>query len=296
MSSYDKFVLILCFIVLTLLAGVFSLLLIVLTKQAIRLVKVGAEDATIYKKRSKELKYVSNSTGAFGFISTLVFGCLTFIIFGMSISLQIAGNAKGQILPLYRAVYSDSMSQKYRKNTYLFDNELDNQFNRFDLVKTYPMPAEEELQLYDVVVYEIDDKLIIHRIVHIEEPNKEHPDERWYYFQGDYVQSPDRDPVTYEQMRGIYKGERIKFAGSFIMFLQSPAGYACLVLIVIEMIAAPIMTKKIEEAEEARFKLLRLTGGAGGTAGIGQYVGSQFIRGYDGQVPDYTEYLEELDY
>ena len=289
MSSYDKFVLILCFIVFTLLTAVFSVLLIVLTKLSIRLIKSGAEDERIYKSYSKALKYVSDdTTGAISWISTLVFACLTAIVFSFSISMQLAENNTQKHLPLYRAVYSDSMSQKYKQNTYLYTNSLDDQFDRFDLIKTYALPAEEDLKLYDVVVYEIDHTLVIHRIVEIQEPNAEHPNERWYRFQGDYVERPDRDPVTYDQMRAIYKGEKIKFAGSFVMFLQSPAGYACLLLIVIEMIAAPLMTKKIEKAEKARFELIQFTGGLGGPSGIGEHVGTQYIM-VDGYTPaDYN--------
>ncbi|MBE7079852.1 MAG: hypothetical protein E7371_01285 [Clostridiales bacterium] len=289
MSSYDKFVLILCFIVLTLLTAVFSVMLVVLTNLSVRLIHSGAEDQRIYKSHSKALKYVSDdTTGAVSFISTLVFACLTAIVFGFSITLQLAEKQTQEYIPLYRAVYSDSMSQKYKNNTYLFENDLGNQFDRFDLIKTHALPAEEDLKLYDIVVYEIDHTLVIHRIVEIQEPNEEHPNERWYRFQGDYVERPDRDPVTYSQMRAIYRGEKIKFAGSFVMFLQSPAGYACLVLIVVEMLAAPLITKKIEEAERERFELIQYTGGVGGS-GVGDYICTQYMMVDGAEIPDYVD-------
>ena len=66
------------------------------------------------------------------------------------------------------------MSTKNEKNEYLFENDLNDQFDMFDIVITQPLPDEEELQLYDIVVYERDDMLVIHRIVEIEEPNEKH--------------------------------------------------------------------------------------------------------------------------
>lgn len=224
--------------------------------------------------------------GLFSVITTIFFACVTVVVFGISITLQINEHKKTQTSPIYRVVYSDSMSRKYDKNTYLYENNLNEQFARFDLVKTHPLPKEEDLQLYDIVVYEIDDVLVIHRIVDIEEPNEVHPNERLFTLQGDYVEKPDRSPVRYEQMRAIYHGERIQFVGSFILFLQSPAGYACLILIVIEMLAAPLMSKRIEKAEDERFDFIRYTGGAGGASGVGEYVGTQYVMLEDGS---YTE-------
>ena len=131
----------------------------------------------------------------------------------------------------------------------------------FDLIRVYSMPDEMDLQLYDIVLYEGDQgDLILHRIVAIEEPNAKHPDTRWFTMQGDAVSGPDRGPVGYVQMKAIYRNERVPMVGSFVMFMQSPAGYLCILLILIAMIATPIMEKTLEKAKRARLKIVLANG------------------------------------
>ena len=97
---------------------------------------------------------------------------------------------------------------------------------------------------------------VIHRIVGIEEPNEKHPNERQFLLQGDAVENPDRFPVLYSQMQGIYEGERMPYIGSFLLFLQSPAGWLCVLLVVFTIIITPIVEKLIENEKRKRLALL----------------------------------------
>ena len=147
---------------------------------------------------------------------------------------------------------SESMSEKYYLNKYLYDNALDNQLEVYDLVVIRELPPEEELKLYDVVVYEIDGELIIHRIVGIEEPNEKHG-ERHFLLQGDAMAVHDKFPVLYEQMRGIYEGEKVSNIGSFFVFMRSPGGYLCIFLVLAATIIAPILEWVIGRARKKRW-------------------------------------------
>ena len=118
------------------------------------------------------------------------------------------------------------------------------------------LPEEKDLQLYDIVVYEMADTLVVHRIVEIEEPNDKHPNERYFRFQGDNVDTQDRYVVKYSQMRAIYKGERVRFVGSFVCFLQSPAGYMCILLVGLGIVFIPTLDKKIKKEEHDRLTFL----------------------------------------
>ena len=71
------------------------------------------------------------------------------------------------------AIVDSSMEEKNTKNSYLFNNNLNNQISAFDLITMYKIPKEEDLKLYDIVIYEVDGILVIHRIVGIEEISKE---------------------------------------------------------------------------------------------------------------------------
>ena len=55
-------------------------------------------------------------------------------------------------------------------------------------------------------------------------------------------------------MRAIYRGERTPFIGSFILFMQSPAGWLCTLLVVVALIAAPVLDKKL--ATERKLRLI----------------------------------------
>ncbi len=257
MTSYDTYVFILCLIVLTLMTLIFSSMILMITRQSIRLIRMGAEDQRIYKRYLKTLKRGKKETGWFFKAIAVLFVCALFIVFGFTAYMQIMAEKPTLDKPTLRVVYSDSMSKKYEKNEYLFENDLNDQFSRFDLVVTYQLPKESDLQLYDIVVYEVDDVLLIHRIIEIEEPNDKHPNERYFRLQGDLVEYPDKFPVRYSQMKAIYRGERVPFAGSFVMFLQSPAGYMCFIFLIIEILAAPIIEKRIEKAERARLNEIR---------------------------------------
>jgi hypothetical protein len=105
-------------------------------------------------------------------------------------------------------------------------------------------------------VYDLDGTLLVHRIVGIEEPNKDHPDERWFKMQGDAVARPDASAVKYSQIKGIYRGEHLPFVGSFIMFMQSPAGWMCMLLMLAATIATPIIDKKLERERQKRICIM----------------------------------------
>jgi hypothetical protein len=57
-------------------------------------------------------------------------------------------------------------------------------------------------------------------------------------------------------MRGIYQGERVSNIGSFVLFLQSPAGMMCMILIIVGIFGIPVMERKIEKEELKRLAIL----------------------------------------
>ena len=256
MTQYDLYIFFLCLTVFTMLTLLLFGMLYYMVKQSLRLIRCGEEDGAIIKELTQPKKQNKVSRVLNVVVSLLL--CVVFLVaFVFSIGVHFGEDVYFEHAPTLKVVRSGSMAEKRRSNTYLFEHGLDDQINTFDLILTYKLPDESELELYDIVVYEADHTLIVHRIVGIEEPNERHPDERWFTCQGDNVELPDRFPVHYKQMRGIYRGERIPFVGSFILFMQSPAGWLCILLIVFAMIATPIVEKKILTEKEARLACIR---------------------------------------
>jgi hypothetical protein len=256
MTNYDTYGLILCTIVLVLLTTLSIVCLWTITSLTVRLIRSGEDDDKILDEYNSHIRRILGKIlKCFDYIFTGIV-CLAFTLaFVCAVYLNINADAFNSDIPVYRVVQTGSMATKHEKNGYLVKNDLNDQIQIFDLIKTEKLPDEMDLELYDIVVYEIDGILIVHRIVGIEEPNEKHPDCRYFLLQGDAVESADRFPVLYEQMRAIYTGERIPYIGSFIMFLQSPAGWMCMALVVIAIFAAPLLDNYIKREKEKRIAI-----------------------------------------
>ena len=258
--SYRRYSLILCVVVFIILTTVFTAFLCSMVGLKIKAINGGGEDEKIlkdYRKRQKKNKNKrKKQSRVIGNVFSIFFCALFSALFVMCVYLGFSQNGVQNTSTLFRVVNSSSMSYKHKRNEYLFSENLNTQFDTYDLIITHALPPEHDLKLYDVVVYEVDGALVIHRIVGIEEPNAKHPNERWFTLQGDAVQNADRFPVLYSQMRAIYYGKRIPFVGSFIAFLQSPAGYLCLLLILVEILIEPFVKKRLKKAISARLAIL----------------------------------------
>ena len=222
---------------------------------------MGAEDDKI---KTEYDKFVKNQKGnkALSVVDRVVSLCLFVVVLGafiFALCTNVNGDKKVGDTPVLQVVQSGSMAYKSEYNDKVFGkDEIDNQIQVFDLILIHKLPAPEDLKLYDVVVYEVENTLIAHRIVGIEEPNENHS-ERYFLLQGDAVANPDRFPVKYEQMKGIYYDQRIPFVGSLIMFLQSPAGYICILLIVFGVFVTPVVEKRIWKIKLERLALIGYT-------------------------------------
>ena len=259
MSDYQIYIFLLCFVVFILLASLSVFCTFTITRLTIKLINSGVEDEKILKEYNKQKNKEKKKYRIFIKIFDYAFvGIVSLVLLFTLISALSVRSSDNSIVgdsPVYRVVNTGSMAEKNAENEYLTENALNDQIQTFDLIKTEKLPDEMDLKLYDIVVYETDGMLVVHRIVEIEEPNADHPDCRHFRFQGDAVSSPDRFPVLYKQMRAIYRGDRIPFIGSFILFMQSPAGWLCVLFALFTFIAMPLIDSKVKKAKEKRILL-----------------------------------------
>ena len=255
--NIKAYVLFLCLFVFTAFTALFTTMIVFMVRQHIKMVRGGLEDDQLTEKTEENSKNTNTKKELVCKILSCVLCGLITLIFIFSAYSSLFGNGRVNVIPAVKVVSSPSMSNKYENNDYLFENKLDNQIKTFDLVVLHKLPAEEDIQLYDIVVYEMEGYMVIHRIVGIEEPNEAHPDERYFLLQGDAAEYPDTFPVRYSQMRSIYRDQRIPFIGSFIYFMQSPAGILCYILILFAFIALPIVEKKIAHEHKLRLEEIR---------------------------------------
>ena len=203
------------------------------------------------RKKDAKLKRYSLVLDIIGKVASVLFAIL--IIFAVVFCVYSKATEKKSVktIPSLKVVESGSMAVKYEKNEYLFKYNIGDQIQKFDLIVLHELPSERDLKLFDIVAYESDGYLIIHRIVGIVEPDETHS-ERQFLLQGDANVYPDKFPVRYSQMRGIYRGKRIKYIGSFVLFMQSPAGFVCYGTIIFTVAAYPILAKIMNSACDKR--------------------------------------------
>ncbi len=248
MTGYDIYVLVLCLIVFAALTCFFVAMIISLVKMYLKNIQGGMADEELKKQRAKEKRHAAFSVIAK--IISVLFVAIAITVFALSLDTKVNENAKVE-RSVVKVVKSQSMSTKNENNKYLFDNDLNNQFQMFDLIGVSPLPDENELKLYDIVVYEVDGQMIVHRIIGIEEPDETHS-ERRFVLKGDANVYADKIPVLYSQMKGIYNGKRVAYIGSFVVFMNSPAGYLCIILVLCACIAYPLIERKVKKATDLR--------------------------------------------
>lgn len=255
MSEFDWYVFFLCLIVFILLTVTFTYLITLIVKLTVRLIRSGEEDESLLKEYNSNKKKKASSKILDCLVTIILCGAmLAAFLFSLAVSLQ--EDKYFSNIPTLKVVTSSSMASRFKNNTYLFENDLNDQVDVYDLLLTYEVPPEEALELYDIVVYEVEGKMVLHRIIGIEEPNLNHPNERYFLCQGDALERPDRFPVLYSQIHGIYRGEKIPFVGSFILFMQSPAGWLCILLVIFALVATPIVERKLLEEQQKRLALM----------------------------------------
>ena len=260
MTAHETYVFILCCIVFTLLTALFSVMFGYLLSLTLKLIRHGIMDEKILIEYQKQKdKRFSRLAKVGDFLFSALVCVVMLATFAFSLNLKLNENKVPEDSFSLKVVQSSSMASKYKYNTHL--EGVDNQVGMFDLIVVRPMPDEMDLKVNDIVLYEGDQgELILHRIVKIEESNPYHPGKRWFTLQGDAVANPDRGPVGYVQMKAIYRDENIPMLGSFAMFMQSPAGYLCILLVIIGMIATPIMENVLRKAKRERLRIICVMG------------------------------------
>lgn len=149
------------------------------------------------------------------------------------------------------AVASGSMSEKHADNDYLFSNNLDNQFAKYDIIVLEKIQPND-LKLYDVIAYTNDKGTnIIHRIVRINSDGS-------FVTKGDASGSGKEDGYnpSYDDIIGRYTGKKIGGVGIVIQFFQSYAGFITIISLVYCLFVIDHLTNKIVKVQEERTKKL----------------------------------------
>jgi len=295
MAGYQVYQFILSFIVFVILTGLFSFFIVWVLKLNLQLINSGTHDEKITTEYKKQQAKKPTLFGKIIDKVVLVLCCVAvFGAFSFSIAVEANDGKVCTGLPVLNVVESDSMSFVSEDNKYSYGKGYTDQFQMLDIVLTHELPAEEDLKIGDIVVYQQNKIMVIHRIVAIEEPNDKHS-ERYFLLQGDANKNADMFPVKYSQMKSIYKGERIPFVGSFIKFMQSPAGWLCILLVVFAIVATPLADKKLVNAKIARLKLMGVIADESGAESNNESIAEEDSNAESRDETEFEEMVETDD-
>ena len=244
MTGYGFYIFILCFVALFLLVGVATVFVISLVNHEVGAIKHGVNDADLKQEEKKDEKT--------NMILSIILLVLVSVIFAFSLCISFGKNNLKEDKGTLVVASVTEMSKKNEKNTYLFTNDLGGQFNAFDLIKIYKAPLEEDVGLYDVVVYRINDQTKISRVVAITVKDGK----TLFTLRGDALIYDETAPISYDQITGVYKGEKIPFVGSIVEFMSSPVGYLIVIMTIAIVVLIPIMEKKIKKVKEERIAFI----------------------------------------
>ena len=209
-------------------------------------------DEVIYERQ----QHVQNRRKVIGLIRTIAFYLVIIIIlpiFVFSLVNRVMGNVMMIGDKAVMVVATGSMGYKNEANDYLFNRNLNNQFQQYDIIVLEKV-EKSDIHLYDVIAYKNDKELnIIHRIISIEPGSTTR-----YVTRGDIYDSSKTDlykPV-YDDVIGRYTGKRIPGVGIFIMFLQSYAGIITVISLVYCLLMIDRTAEKINKVQQERIDKL----------------------------------------
>lgn len=177
------------------------------------------------KSKSKKALKITGKVIGYTFLAVIIF------FFGASLVSRFSNDKIVIGDSTVTVIASDSMSKKNEANSYLEANNLDNQFNTYDIIGITKYNSIDDVKLYDVISFKGDNNVTyVHRIIEITPENT-------YVTRGDSNNISDdgklyNGKLTFDRIIGKYNGKRIKTLGIFVIFLQSNSGIITIVAII----------------------------------------------------------------
>lgn len=199
-------------------------------KEDIALIDNAIDEEKAKQKKSKKI------FGWIGKILSYILLGAVFVFFVFSLISKIGNDSLLFGNSGFVVIASGSMSEK--NNNYVKNNdELNNQFDTYDIIGISKYGSQNEVKLYDVIAYHNKKNVtIVHRIVEIHQDSDGND---IYLTQGDTNLYADNSGssqysgyLTYDKIIGKYDSRRVKGLGIFVIFLQSPAGIVTILAVV----------------------------------------------------------------
>jgi signal peptidase len=257
MSTLDVIALVVTVVGLACFCVVFTILYTSFARSSVKETEAGERDIELIDKALKDrdpknAKRKKRSVIA-GKVFYIVFLCLIIPLFGIALIDKIEGNQFMLGNSSLMVCASGSMSEKNAANDYLVTENLDNQFQTYDILVLNKVTDESQLQQYDVISYKNDKGTnIIHRIIAVNNDSGVIS----YTTRGDANNASDTYHPVFKDVIGKYSGKKANGIGIVVLFLQSYPGIITIVAVIYCLSMIDHYSSKIDEAQQKRTVLL----------------------------------------
>ena len=226
------------------------ILLITTSIKLIKEINLGSYDARlVFERHEKEIKS-KNKKHIFLRKYINITSNLLILIIGIMFLIGVVDSFVNVSNIKTFAVPTGSMSYKNEENTYLVENDLNNQIQINDLVFVKKINSLDDLKLYDIICYKDDTRKIniIHRVIEINED--------YVKTKGDANSEIDLKNIYFDDIIGKYIDVRVPYIGGFVLFTSSNYGLLTFASVLLTLLTYAISRNKVDGVEEKRLQYI----------------------------------------
>lgn len=161
----------------------------------------------------------------------------------------------------YLVVQTSSMASINENNKYLKDGSIDSKdrmntrISQYAFIGIDKFKSEDQIKVYDIVAFRMDDKIIVHRVYSIGEEKDGH---KLFTFRGDAnpASMSGEINVTSDRIVGVFDGYQNQILGSIVIYIQSGTGLISVFAIAIVLMVYIFYYDRIDLRLTERYEAL----------------------------------------
>lgn len=161
----------------------------------------------------------------------------------------------------YLVVQTSSMASINDSNKYLKDGSIDSKdrmntrISQYAFIGIDKFKSEDQIKVYDIVAFRMDDKIIVHRVYSIGEEKDGH---KLFTFRGDAnpASMSGEINVTSDRIVGVFDGYQNQVLGSIVIYIQSGTGLISVFAIAIVLMVYIFYYDRIDLRLTERYEAL----------------------------------------
>lgn len=161
----------------------------------------------------------------------------------------------------YLVIQTSSMASISENNKYLKDGSIDSKdrmntrISQYAFIGIDKFKSEDQIKVYDIVAFRMDDKIIVHRVYSIGEEKDGH---KLFTFRGDAnpASMSGEINVTSDRIVGVFDGYQNQVLGSIVIYIQSGTGLISVFAIAIVLMVYIFYYDRIDLRLTERYEAL----------------------------------------